>query len=1186
MGRRLLWSYCLLILTVPAWPLEGWAEEFGMGHRPPTPEEQAYIDAVYTEVFTVEPNELSRRRSRAEWEPARRAGTQAPLAAERPSAVDNSILPYFPPIRSQGGQSSCTAWASCYYYNTYTQAMDEGIDVSGGDDDYISSPAFMYPLINGGNNGPANTSYAVARLSDIGCCSWSLKPYSSSDYTSWPSEAAWIEALKRRTLGACTINGSTPEGLEAVKQHLANGHVAVTGFFIYDNWSYPGPVPGIDNAVYYCPTGEDRGGGHAVTFVGYDDNRSYVDHRDGNTYRGAFLLANSWGTGWGVPNSTGAGTKGFFWAAYRMFPEWTFGPHAFFTYDRDDYRPTVYAVVGVNHAERGHVRLSSGVGSPTWPDDVSRPAIDYHGGTELGIDDSQRIAIDMTDFLALIPSDGAANLYVEVDLTDAATSSGTITSADFFTDFDRDGTYEVVSSGDPTVTVAAGSSEYACAVSSGAAGWYVDDSNQMGPWDGSRDHPYASIQSAVAASSAGDLVLVAPGVYPESLAVDRDCTIDGSGAPRTILEPAAGGPAVSVASGAGLTVRQLTVRGTAAPGVDGIDVTNGSAHVTQSEIHECDRGLTIGGAGSYLSVTETTVLDCTVGLEANAGTTEVSRCTFSANGDGIRLRAAATIENSIVSGSSISGIWKHSSSDVPAPDVRFCDLWNNGTDCVYFEPAASCFSADPLFFDPGNGYYCLGYGSPCVNVGTSDGSNPDGSTDIGAHAAVTVGTPAADFQNLQPAVDAVSHNGTVASVLVAPGVYTGWCGRVTMRGPVALIGESPTSVALDGTGYCCGTIRVLSGAAGGALSGFTILNQSWSGVSLGIRSPDGTRVPFLIRNNIIRDNEDSGIWVALDSSPVVVSNTIANNGDDGVWVHSDCTSLSLPWIENNIITGNGASGIADSVNNETMAWSDYNDLYENGADYYGVDPGLHDFAVDPGFVDAAGHDYHLQRCSPCLDAGNPAADYSREPQPNGRRANLGAYGNTPEAQRSASFGDAPCGHWAFEYVEACYNAGIVGGYGDGLYHPTDPVSRDQMSVFIARAMAGGDSNVPDGPEGATFNDVPTDHWAYEYVEYCVAEGVVQGFDPVTYAPTVIVARDAMAVFISRAIAGGDENVPDGPAEATFDDVPTYHWAYKYVEYCVAEDVVQGYTPTIYEPLVNVNREQMAVFVARAFDLLP
>ena len=45
-------------------------------------------------------------------------------------------------------------------------------------------------------------------------------------------------------------------------------------------------------------------------------------------------------------------------------------------------------------------------------------------------------------------------------------------------------------------------------------------------------------------------------------------------------------------------------------------------------------------------------------------------------------------------------------------------------------------------------------------------------------------------------------------------------------------------------------------------------------------------------------------------------------------------------------------------------------------------------------------DYHLLPDSPCIDAGDPASDYSNEPWPNGGRIDMGAYGNTPEATGS------------------------------------------------------------------------------------------------------------------------------------------------------------------------------------------
>ena len=91
------------------------------------------------------------------------------------------------------------------------------------------------------------------------------------------------------------------------------------------------------------------------------------------------------------------------------------------------------------------------------------------------------------------------------------------------------------------------------------------------------------------------------------------------------------------------------------------------------------------------------------------------------------------------------------------------------------------------------------------------------------------------------------------------------------------------------------------------------------------------------------------------------------------------------------------------------------------------------------------------------------------------------------------------------------------GYPGGGYQPDLVVTRDQMAVYIARALAGGDELVPTGPAEAFFSDVGTDHWAYDYIAYCQVEGIVQGYDNGTYRPEVEVTRDQMAVYVARAL---------------------------------------------------------------------
>jgi hypothetical protein len=191
-------------------------------------------------------------------------------------------------------------------------------------------------------------------------------------------------------------------------------------------------------------------------------------------------------------------------------------------------------------------------------------------------------------------------------------------------------------------------------------------------------------------------------------------------------------------------------------------------------------------------------------------------------------------------------------------------------------------------------------------------------------------------------------------------------------------------------------------------------------------------------------------------------------------------------------------------------------------------------------------------------------------------------------QRENTFPDVPPDFWAWRQVEATKLSGIVAGYPDGTYQPGTAVTRDQMAVYIARALAGGDAYVPSGPATADFADVPTTYWAYEYIEYAKSMNVVVGYPDGTYQPDTVVTRDQMAVYVSRAVVNptGDAGLQGytPPATPSFPDVLTSNWAYEYIEYAKAQGIVAGYPDGTYQPGVTVTRDQMAVYVARAFQL--
>lgn len=182
------------------------------------------------------------------------------------------------------------------------------------------------------------------------------------------------------------------------------------------------------------------------------------------------------------------------------------------------------------------------------------------------------------------------------------------------------------------------------------------------------------------------------------------------------------------------------------------------------------------------------------------------------------------------------------------------------------------------------------------------------------------------------------------------------------------------------------------------------------------------------------------------------------------------------------------------------------------------------------------------------------------------------------------FTDVPQDHWAYLDIHRTATASIVQGYPDGSYHPGETVTRAQMAVYISRALGGGDWMVPEPVASPSFPDVPADHWAYRHVEYAVDRGVVQGYLDGEYKPELGMDRGQMAAYVARAKGwvGTDDDMSAAPG--LFPDVPAGFWAGAAIHACVDNGLVHGYDDGYYRPEATVTRDQMAVYVARAFDL--
>lgn len=128
---------------------------------------------------------------------------------------------------------------------------------------------------------------------------------------------------------------------------------------------------------------------------------------------------------------------------------------------------------------------------------------------------------------------------------------------------------------------------------------------------------------------------------------------------------------------------------------------------------------------------------------------------------------------------------------------------------------------------------------------------------------------------------------------------------------------------------------------------------------------------------------------------------------------------------------------------------------------------------------------------------------------------LRAIGDTAAASTTGAFGDVPSSAWYAPYVDRLAELGISAGYADGTFRPGAAVSRAEMAVFMTRAFPSLSQVVPTG----VFGDVPVDSWFAASAEGLLAAGVTTGcaVNPLQYCPDAIVARDAMASFLARAL---------------------------------------------------------------------
>jgi hypothetical protein len=152
----------------------------------------------------------------------------------------------------------------------------------------------------------------------------------------------------------------------------------------------------------------------------------------------------------------------------------------------------------------------------------------------------------------------------------------------------------------------------------------------------------------------------------------------------------------------------------------------------------------------------------------------------------------------------------------------------------------------------------------------------------------------------------------------------------------------------------------------------------------------------------------------------ILKNFIIKNNFMAVFIAGSSPTISNLTIVDNLYGIEASDDSDPNISNIIFRNNIYSDLFACRARYSRIDDvgaGQGNINDDPLFVDPENGDYHLRSnrgrywpehdvwvldrvTSPCIDGGDPDAGPLNEPQPNGGRINMGAYGGTAQASLS------------------------------------------------------------------------------------------------------------------------------------------------------------------------------------------
>lgn len=125
---------------------------------------------------------------------------------------------------------------------------------------------------------------------------------------------------------------------------------------------------------------------------------------------------------------------------------------------------------------------------------------------------------------------------------------------------------------------------------------------------------------------------------------------------------------------------------------------------------------------------------------------------------------------------------------------------------------------------------------------------------------------------------------------------------------------------------------------------------------------------------------------------------------------------------------------------------------------------------------------------------------------------------SPAVRGGDGFSDVTDGSWYTDAVLWGQSTGIIGGYGNGLFGPNDPVTREQMCTLLVRWLDYMGYELPAVKDDKVFTDADQfSSWARESISYAQISGLINGVPGGAFAPKNNASRAENSAVFQRMI---------------------------------------------------------------------